>query len=203
MNRLLQIVILCQLFVSCTIIQTLTDPKENPLADVVNRCAIIQVDVPPITLTPERTAAERQLIGEEKELLPNGWLISSSGYLPPKTSLLDDLPVIIQAEYRMLVLYDDILLRYRYLEFLGEGRNGEVFFVPPALVRRSLNVTEKTKLEAIVGEVNQSRKRIYGYYSKSNAVQAEDFKLSFFVAAGRNEWVKDEAGRIVRKATLL
>ncbi|KAB2934360.1 MAG: YdbL family protein [Leptonema illini] len=195
-------IILCLSLLQCTIYQRLTDPKENPLADVANRCAIVKVDVPPITLTPERTAAERQLIGEEKELLPDGWLISSSSYLPPQPSAVSHLPENVRAEYRMLVLYDDILLRYRYLEFLGEGRDGEVFFVPEKNAGRRLNGEERIRLQAIVAEVNRARKQIYRYYLENNETQAEDFRHSFFLAAGRNEWVRDESGRIVKKASL-
>jgi hypothetical protein len=186
--------------VQCTFIQRLTDPRENPLADIANRCALIKVDVPPITLTPERTAAERQLIGEERELLPDGWLISSSSYLPPQSSTL--LPESIREEYRMLVLYDDILLRYRYLEFLGEGYDGEVFFVPENQSRRRLNADERIRLQSIVAEVNRARRQIYRYYTEMKDPRAEEFRRSFYVAAGRNEWVRDERGRIVKKASL-
>lgn len=193
-------IVLCLSLLQCTIYQRLTDPQENPLADVVNRCAIVKVDVPPITLTPERTAAERQLIGEEKELLPDGWLISSSSYLPPQPSAV--LPENVRAEYRMLVLYDDILLRYRYLEFLGEGWDGEVFFVPERDTGRRLKGEERIRLQAIVAEVNRARKKIYRYYLENNETRAEDFRRSFFLAAGRNEWVRDERGRIVKKASL-
>lgn len=192
----------CLFLMQCTIVQRLTDPKENPLADVANRCAIVKVDVPPITLTPERTAAERQLIGEEKELLPDGWLISSSSYLPPEPSTMTHLPEAIRAEYRMLVLYDDILLRYRYLEYLGEGRDGRVFFVPARNTGRSLKAAEKQRLQSIVNEVNRAREEIYRYYLENNRQQAEEFRLSFFSAAGRNEWVRDERGRVMRKASL-
>ncbi|MBW7858443.1 MAG: hypothetical protein H3C43_09160, partial [Leptonema sp. (in: Bacteria)] len=136
--------------VNCATLRKIVDPVDNPILDKCSQASLISVDVPPITLTPERTAAERQLIGEEKQLLPNGWLISSSSYLPPESSIISELPTQIQAEYRMLVLYDDILLRYRYLSFLGEAQNGLVFFVPTHLIGRSLAIQERQRLQSIV-----------------------------------------------------
>lgn len=185
---------------NCATLRKIVDPVDNPILDKCSQASLISVDVPPITLTPERTAAERQLIGEEKQLLPNGWLISSSSYLSPE---IVQLPTQIQAEYRMLVLYDDILLRYRYLSFLGESKDGFVFFVPSHLIRRPLANQERQRLQSIVTEVNRSRQQIYAYYYSQGAATAESFRASFFLAAANNEWVRDTNGQVVRKSSLM
>lgn len=191
------------MIMNCATIRKIVDPVDNPILDKCSQASLISVDVPPITLTPERTAAERQLIGEEKQLLPNGWLISSSSYLPPASSALSELPTHIQAEYRMLVLYDDILLKYRYLSFIGEAKDGFVFFVPSQLIGRSLATQERQRLQSIVNEVNRSRKQIYSYYSAQSSPVAESFRQSFFLSATNHEWVRDTNGQVVRKSNLL
>ena len=47
-------------------------PATDFLTDQLGKCTVVSVDLPPITLTQARTAAERQLIGEEKELVQDG-----------------------------------------------------------------------------------------------------------------------------------
>lgn len=184
----------------CTAAAKVTEPVTSPIGDVLRRLSCISVDVPPITMTPERTAAERQLIGEEKELMPNGWLISSSSYVSP--GAIAGAPPAVRPEFRLLSLYDDIILRYRYLDYLGEGRDGSLSFVPAKVAGRELSGQERLRLQQIVNDVNQARRHIFEYYLKESQRKADDFRTSFFAAAGRTEWVRDLDGRYVRKSTL-
>lgn len=187
----------------CATVDRLKDPVQNSwFVEGLLNCSLITVDIPPITLTPERTAAERQLMGEEKELMPNGWLLSSSSYVPPAGDAARLLPAEMRTEMRLLALYDDIILRYRYLEFLGEGRDGYLSFVPPALVGRGLPAMERLRLQEIVNDVNRSRGRLFQYYAKAHPAQAAAFRVSFLATAGRNEWVRETDGRYVRKSAL-
>lgn len=188
---------------ACATVDRLKDPVQNNwFVEGLLNCSLISVDIPPITLTPERTAAERQLMGEEKELMPNGWLLSSSSYVPPAGDASRSLPSELRTEMRILALYDDIVVRYRYLEYLGEGRDGFLSFVPANLPGRALPMTERMRLQDIVNDVNRSRGRLYEYFAKVHPAQARAFRGSFLASAGRNEWVREADGRYLRKSAL-
>ena len=93
---------------SCRVFQATGDA----FGSLVRTGSCISIDLPPITLTPERTAAERQLLGEEQELEKDGWLIASAqSSLPYEKSPVADARGLPE-EIRRLHREEDLLRFY-------------------------------------------------------------------------------------------
>jgi len=184
----------------------------EPIANILARYHCISIDLPPITLTPERTAAERQLLGENREIEKHGWLIASSqssrryergagGRSRPELELLRRL----YREQSVLEFYDEYLREYRdRLGLLGEGYDGLVKLLPARYQRRAGRASPRARENAIriASEVNRSRKWIYDYYRKQEARKKNpDFPSvrkkhlnKYRENVPRGIWIQDEQG---------
>ncbi|MBX7058986.1 MAG: hypothetical protein K1X75_13050 [Leptospirales bacterium] len=159
---------LCVVFVGCSALESVREPAMKFL----RRGSCISVDLPPITLTPARTAAERQLIGEEGEIEEDGWLIASSQsapyYLPQggQTTAVATAERRYQIEQGVLGFYREPMLRYRSEGILGESYDGRLLLVPDSVGSRRDGVRWQEEIEtarAIAEEVNRARDWIIGY----------------------------------------
>ncbi len=188
----------------------LLEPVRDPAMQLLRRGACISVDVPPITLTPERTAAERQLIGTEGEIEEDGWLIASAqsvsgevGSARPGDGVMterrEDRRYNIEAD--VLEFYYPVILKYRRDELLGEGFDGLLRPVPSSLRRRSGTSDEIENAAAVADEVNRARRWIYEYErARSGASNEErerlrkEFLLRWYEAARNRsgEWIYTE-----------
>ena len=170
----------------------------DPVTEYLGKCTVVSVDLPPITLTPARTAAERQLIGEEKELVEDGWLVASSSALPAGNQELSGYSPEIRHEYRILEFYSDIVQRYRNLGVLGESYDGRVMRTPAAYQG---NVSAESLQKALIAaeQTNRSRRAIYAYLARIQPREAEAFLRSFYYRTRSGEWIRNPVGAWVRK----
>ena len=129
---------------------------------------------PAITFTQSQTAAERQMIGEGKDLEKDGWIISSirtsaSGSDIWEKEILDkEIPegeldeTTYTALKRLAYLAKD-LRDYKKKDFVGEALDGQVKINP--LLNESRFKKQfpdnRQKIEDLLKMVNESRKVIY------------------------------------------
>lgn len=191
---------------ACVIFQPITEPTER----ILRRGSCIGLNIPPITLTPKQTAAERQLLGEEVQIEPNGWLSSSSqsvSHTVPKSEWAksigegqtkSDLSLLRRyyVESGILEYYEKTLSDYRSNHIVGEGFDGKVWIVPFALSQKG-NEEERDLAKKLISEVNRSRIWLYEYYlkkeKKQNSIREIQKKYldSYFETAKErlNEWI--------------
>ena len=91
---------------------------------------------PPITFTQAQTVAEKQMIGENRELEPDGWLISSIktsavGQINWRKEFSDEFPSPqVEEEYKILfkiiVHTTPEIKLLKQLKYLGEGLDGSL-----------------------------------------------------------------------------
>ncbi len=198
------------LVAECTLVQSFTDP----VTGILTRRSCISIDLPPITLTPERTAAERQLIGEDREIEENGWLIASaqSSRRYQRTGTDKSLGRVrrLYREQSVLEFFDEQVREYRNNELLGETASGRLAVVPGSIAgRRGKYRTgaELRKAEETARQVNRARLWIYNYYRvvesrKSspdmNAV-VQRYQRRYLADAPRGIWIRDAQQRWTRK----
>lgn len=142
----------------------------GPLSGCVRRAAIISVDIPPITLTPSRTAAERQLIGENKELEKHGWMIASarsSEQITDRQNNVQSQEIQAAREYyremSIIEFYHDLLMDYRSSSLLGESFDGYVKPVPAQLIPPGEKIgsgEEINNARIVADEINLSRDKL-------------------------------------------
>lgn len=160
-------VLLLLCFVQCSALESVRDPALKFL----RRGSCISVDIPPITLTPARTAAERQLIGEEGDIEQDGWLIASSQSAPYYRQAAGGAEATgvapeerrYQIEQGVLEFFRDPLLRYRSEGILGEAFDGRVLLVPESAGGRRSGVRWQEEIDtarAIAEEINRAREWI-------------------------------------------
>ena len=181
------------LFQTCAIFRPITEPTER----ILRRGSCIGFDVPPITLTSQQTAAERQLLGEEVQIEANGWLVSSSQSTSsnfdssPKEkegkeaigdrSLSRSLLRRYYVERAVLKYYEKGLRYYRSEQILGEGFDGRVRLVPFSLSRKGRE-EERELARRLASEVNSSRIWLHKYHLKqekrkgASAKQKHEYK---------------------------
>ena len=191
----------------CAVFRQLSDP----VTGVLKRGSCISIDLPPITLTPERTAAERQLIGENRELESQGWLIASS-QSSRKFSRGDSSPPELEnirqlhRERGVLDFYRDLVIEYRNRGIFGEGLDGRVVVMAHG-EERLRSRAEIRKVRTIADEVNRARMHIYKYYrERESKKRSPDYALvekrhlgRYRETAPRGVWIQDENKRWVRK----
>ncbi len=130
---------------------------------------------PAITFTQSQTAAEKQMVGEDKELEKDGWLISSiktssSGSDEwKKDTLLYEESEFKDKDYYTLLsviayLAPEVKL-YKTKGLLGEGLNGLLQKPAITLDKATLDeystVEKKRRVEEVSKLINDSRVRIY------------------------------------------
>lgn len=180
---------------------------------ILRKGSCIAIDIPPITLTPSRTAAERQLIGEESEIEPDGWLIASAQYTRSNLAESDILRTELQAGRRYYIelgtldFYRENVLHYRALGILGESIEGLLLPVPrnvlPNADRRKYTEERRVATE-VAREVNAARVYLLDFKSRQLARQADlEEKLAllrrqYYQDVRVGEWVRNEKRRWVR-----
>ena len=189
----------------CAALRKLTDP----VTGLVKRGSCISIDLPPITLTPERTAAERQLVGENKELEPNGWLLASaqSASRYGRESGRTSKPLVeIQRLYReraILEYYADFLRELQGKGALGETFEGLIAGVPVGQLGADAGRITRADLRravTITREVNEARRWIFEYYRSLDAKGAKPDDDRVKRLYQRNHWEQAPLGTWVRNA---
>ena len=186
----LELLVVVLFFPVCAVLQPVTEPTEK----IVRRGSCISFDIPPITLTPVQTAAERQLLGENIEIEPEGWLIysaQSSAYRSKSSQKGANnkglrVPVELRRYYievGVLEYYEKTVSDYRTRQILGEGFDGKLRLVPYSFSRQAKK-EERDIAVKVSQEVNRSREWLYRYHLKKSG--AKEAKA---VLALREKWL--------------
>ncbi|MCE9597137.1 MAG: hypothetical protein K8S54_04140 [Spirochaetia bacterium] len=186
------------LLVGCTFLQkTFKDPATNFL----RRGSCLSIDIPPITLTPQRTSAERQLIGEDREIEKDGWLLASTR----STSRTNETVAIqdsrrVYREQAILEFYAEPLREYARAGVLGEVVDeGKVTIVPEIYAPRTGRFRSPDEVEAarrMGEEINKSRSYLLQYFLKKEKEKGSDvssaeraFKAAYLKDVRPGEWI--------------
>ncbi|MCB1141886.1 MAG: hypothetical protein H7A24_05455 [Leptospiraceae bacterium] len=149
---------------------------------------------PAITFTQSQTAAEKQMIGEDREIEKDGWYISSiktSAHGPDEwKKSQNSTEVVDQKSEDLSILYKIIahtsielkdLKRHRYA---GEGLNG---FLSPhkslttEAFQENYNTPEKIqRADDLINYINETRKKIYEIKESSSDPGNKDLRMSFY-----------------------
>ena len=129
---------------------------------------------PAITFTQSQTAAERQMIGENKDLEKDGWIISSirtsaSGSDIWEKEILDkeisdgELDAVSYTALKRIAYLAKDVRDYKKKDFIGEALDGQVRINPFLNESRFKKQfpESKTKIDELLKMVNESRKIIY------------------------------------------
>ncbi len=196
----------------CAALRKLTDP----VTGLLKRGSCISIDLPPITLTPERTAAERQLVGENRELEPNGWLLASaqsaSRYGQESTRASRTLAEVqrLHREEAVIEYYAEFLLDLLGKGALGETSDGLLAVVPAGFLGAEaarITRSDLRRAQTVLAEVNEARQWIYTYYrdrdAKSEAPDPERVRRLYLRAywerAPIGTWVRNPDGRWIKR----
>ncbi len=189
---------------SCTFLRPISEPIER----ITRTGSCIAFDIPPITLTPTKTAAERQLLGEGAVIEPEGWMIVSAQTTAKNRKSFSKSPlnsIGTQKEKRryyvelgVLRYYSDTVIQYRNQQIIGESYTGKLKLVPFSVSKKGGSAQRKIALE-ILNEVNLARVWLYRYalkkVNKKNSRELRQIQYKYlnfyFFRAKKNsgEWV--------------
>ncbi len=151
----------------CILFQSVTEPSRK----ILRRGSCISFEIPPITLTPTQTAIERQLLGEQIQIEPNGWLITSAQNLgqsyQSRSRVKQTKKQAIEAkryyiEKGALEFYEKRISYYRSVHVIGESFDGKLRIIPVTLSPGATG-EERVIVGLLIAEINRSRKWIYEY----------------------------------------
>jgi len=181
--------ILC-LMASCAQLQKL----QEPVTGCLRRGSIISIDIPPITLTPARTAEERQLIGENREIEKDGWLVASN--LSKSRTSSDyagenEEKKRLRREEGVLIFFKQNLEEFKSLEILGESTDGFLYIVPAHLRTKKIrNNDEEYRALKAMEMINRSRKWIYEYIERNEGKESATARRESYVrTANTGQWI--------------
>jgi hypothetical protein len=165
------------IFISCATINEVVNPLQNPLTSWIFDKSCIAVDVPPITLTSEKTSIERQILGEKTELYPDGWLIVSPNYVSVFQENAISEPTI-KKNLEVLTLYRDTLEYYVFREYIGidDKKN---FVIVPDRFRKQTDLKDLQIARELVQIINYNKNRVYDYLVAKDKKIAEDFTFRY------------------------
>ncbi|PJZ44701.1 DUF1318 domain-containing protein [Leptospira brenneri] len=132
--------------------------------------SFLNLKVPPITITNAQTAAEKQMVGEDRELEKEGWMIasiqsSSNGQSNREKLASEDSDPEIKAHRIRLNYLLPELKKYKMHGIVGETPLGFVKINPlatglPAYSRYEIPANKK-RVEDVIVFLNESRKIIW------------------------------------------
>lgn len=137
-----------------------------------------ELRTPPITLTRSLTSAEKQMLGEDKELEKNGWAFasiksSSTGVEDWKSFQDESLDEKEVSEIKKVLAYSSFeIYNLKKQGVLGESLSGNLEFV------NKTNLLDKERIEALVKLTNQARNklRILQLSLAKKKLNAEEYK---------------------------
>lgn len=131
------------------------------LVFILNQCSL---KAPAITFTQTQTASEKQMIGEDKEIEKDGWLISSiksssSGsdlwQKDDSTDSVSDKELIIQL--KKLAYLSPEIAQWKDKGMIGESYDGTLKKNPKVPISPASNTN---RIEELINLVNQTRARV-------------------------------------------
>lgn len=175
----------------CSTVSEVVNPMQNPLTSWIFDKSCLSVDLPPITLTSEKTALERQILGDKTELLPNGWLITSTDYVSPlKEKDLTNNPQVRES-LEVLIIYKDMIEYFMVYNYVGIDKKGNLLIVPQNL----RNITNSKHLEIalkLINLINFHKNNIYQFLIQNDQSIAEDFLNRFIKTYSNLGWNYEE-----------
>ena len=164
----------------------------------------LEIYPPAINITGEKTALERQLIGEYHELEQDAW-VTSTVMTPSKGNR----KAVINADGELLnaiqirELNSDIIRLYKDRGLIGEQNNGYIAIVDE---KKLQSLQESDAIRTIVQQENNARSIIFVKSSgatKSNETKAIQFAVEFakeqHAKAKKGDWIQNNDGRWVKK----
>ncbi len=168
-----------------------------------------ELRAPPITLTKTLTSAEKQMIGEDKELEKNSWVISS--IKSSSTGAEDWRSFYDEFTYEKEIEESKKILVYSYIEIynlkkqgvLGESLSGNLEFI-----NKPNDLPDKERLESLVRLTNQARNKLREVQvslqkSRLNLEQLKEFeqniKLEYWKAIEYGMYYEESKGVWKRK----
>lgn len=130
-------------------------------------CSIWSLKPPPITFTQTQTASEKQMVGDDKDIEKDGWLISSIKSSSSGSDLwqkevsesdLGDRNYLILL--KKLAYLSPELVQYKIKGYAGESFDGRV--KRNTLVQLDTK-TDRTRLTELLEKVNQTRAEILDF----------------------------------------
>ena len=164
----------------------------------------LEIYPPAINITGEKTALERQLIGEYHELEQDAWVTStvmtpSKGNRKAVVNADDELLNAIQIRE----LNSDTIRLYKDKELIGEQNNGYIAIVDE---KKLQSLQEADVIRTVVQQENNARSIIFVKSSgatKSNEAKAMQFAVEFakeqHAKAKKGDWIQNNDGRWVKK----
>lgn len=164
----------------------------------------IEIHPPAIHITGEKTALERQLIGEYREIEKDAWA-TSTVMVPSKgdrRAMVSTDDTMLQA-IKIRELNDDRIRTYKDMGIIGEMNNGYVGIVD---TKKLQSLKEGAAVHTLVNDENNARQIIFIKSSDSKnakdpkAIQfGYDFAKEQHAKAKKGDWIQKEDGRWVRK----
>lgn len=176
---------------SCSTVTEVVNPMQNPLTSWIFDKSCLSVDLPPITLTSEKTALEKQILGDKTELLPNGWLITSTDYVSPlKEKGLASRPEI-EESLEILIVYKDMVEYYMIYEYIGIDKKGNLLIVPQNL-RSVSNIRHQQIAIKLIDVINFNKNKIYQFLIQNDKSIADDFLNRYIKSYNNLGWNYEE-----------
>ncbi|MCX8123014.1 MAG: YdbL family protein [Spirochaetes bacterium] len=164
----------------------------------------IEIHPPAIHITGEKTALERQLIGEYKEIEKDAW-VTSTVMVPSKGEryafISTDESLLQAIKIRELNL--DRIRMYKDMGIIGEMNNGYVGIVDE---KKLQSVKDSAAIRSVVNDENNARVIIFikssGSQDKNDPKAIRfgyDFAKEQHAKAKKGDWIQKEDGRWVKK----
>ncbi len=196
-NRIFFIAMLLFIFSRCSTIE-----------DYIPSCCVLSIPKP--QLTGQKTAIERQIIGDYRELEKDAWIISSVKTNVKKgegvsTAMAGDEELFLAMKIREF--HEDKIKRYKNEGAIGERYNG--FIVYRQRPKYESNKNLKEILSVVIEEENKARKTIFeknlirAGIKKPGGKEIEAFGRIFAeeqrALARKNDWIEEKPAAWVRK----
>ena len=145
---------------------------------------------PPITFTQSQTAAERQMIGENKEIESDGWLLSSIktsaiGPLEWKKDKLEEFKSLEQTEdfkvlYKIILHTTPEIKKLKYLKYIGENLQGYLSIIEdrrdPSFDKIYSSQNDKKRIKELISLVNETRNKLFNLIKDSkNKITTKEY----------------------------
>lgn len=180
------------------------------------------VKLPPITFTQSGTAAEKQMIGDEKNIEKDGWILSSvktsaiGSNVWKREKLDSDISITIEdGEYllhiKRLSYYAPEMKLYLSRGFIAESLSGKIVLNP--LIKQSRYNSEyseyKSRIEEALKLINESRDFIYkkkiSYLEKTEnkpdkiRQKSSEILLTYYNLASEGDFIEISRNKWARK----
>jgi len=164
----------------------------------------IEIHPPAIHITGEKTALERQVIGEYREIEKDAW-VTSTVMVPSKgerRAVVAADETMLQA-IKLMELNEDKIRLYKDMGIIGEMNNGYVGIVDE---KKLQSMREGTVIRTLVNDENNARQIIFIKSSDSKDARdpetiqfGYDFAKEQYAKAKKGDWLQKEDGSWVKK----